>query len=932
MGEGAVIGIVDQGVKWNHPDLIDNIWINQPEIDAGMSIDWVNGSFTGANGVDDNTGTTSNNNMPDDAIGWSFVNGQTGNNSNQTYGENSHGTHVAGCAAAVTNNGIGVSGSAGPASNIKILGTRHASISTPSGGIQNGYDGVLYCADMGADVINCSWGGPGSGYYPNQYVDYATAQGALVVTAAGNGSDAGSGIQHGEPFEGYVNGQYINTSNYQDFPSDCDAALCVAATTQNDSKASFSDYGDPIDVASPGVAILSTVVANNGYASFQGTSMASPIVAGVAAAVKSLSPELSPSEIRERIMNTADYIDDVNDKLPNLLVSDFTYTEAITEDNVPNPGEVIDLDLFLENDIFFWTDAEGITVSLSTEMEGVTIINDAISFPDMASGIALWGENPLSFETVETLSELTIPLKLVIEANENWDYPLHKEVNLEVELSLAQEGWPFATGGLTNSSPLIIDIDNEGQKEIVFGDQVGNIHVMNSDGTIYPNFPVALGAQNASALAVSDINNNGTKEIIGASNSGLIKAFAADGSLVFEYNLGGMIKSNPIIADVDGNGSKEIIVANLTGDIVVLDATGNPLFDSPVSIAPGFLSSAAVADLNGDGILEFIGSQTTGNLVAISLNNFQSIAGFPVELGASSWNGPIVANIDSDPEFEVLCGTIQGNVAAVNHDGSVIFNNNYGVVRTSITVFNLDDSGSPEIIFGNNDGDLYVLDSAGNTVGGFPVNVGATIESTPALVDFDVDGTIEMLFGDNNGHLHAINLNGEESANFPIEVLGTTSVAPCVMDSDNDGDVEIAIPNSAGMNLIDFKRESVTYWAYFKANPERTGCVDNITPNSDNDIDQLFNTKLISNYPNPFNPTTSIKFAVENSSNIEISVYNILGQKVKTLVNTQFNKGNHNVIWHGTDENGENVSSGVYFYRMNQDGKNIDTKKCILLK
>ncbi|MEA1972689.1 MAG: S8 family serine peptidase, partial [Candidatus Cloacimonadota bacterium] len=522
LGQGALIGIVDSGVKWNHPDLQDNIWINQEEIDAGCTIDWANGTINGENGVDDNSNSTQYTGQADDAIGWSFAYGQAGNNTCQTYAANDHGTHVAGCAAAVTNNNVGVCGSAGPADNIKILGTRHSSISSPSSGIANGYDGIAYCADMGADIINCSWGGPGSGYYPNQYINYATNQGALVVTAAGNDN-----TEH--------------NASYQDYPSDCDNALCVAATTQNDSKASFSDYGDPIDISAPGVDIISTIISNNGYASFQGTSMASPIVAGVAAAVKSVSPELSPLEIRTRLMNTADYIDDVNDgyegllgtgrvnsfravmaeKLPNLMISNSTIEEAEEVDGVNNPGELINFDIMLENDYFFLTDAEDISLTLSSDMDGVTIVNGSITFPDMSAGVALWSETPFSFETVETLSELTIPLDINITANENWEYPLEKTIRIDVELSLEQAGWPFALSGASNSSPLIIDITGNLENEIVFGDQAGNIQVMNHDGSSVDNFPVNLGAQIASAVAVSDIDNDGFKEIVAATNSGL---------------------------------------------------------------------------------------------------------------------------------------------------------------------------------------------------------------------------------------------------------------------------------------------------------------------------------------------------------------------------------------------------------------------------
>ncbi|MCK4311436.1 MAG: T9SS type A sorting domain-containing protein [Candidatus Cloacimonetes bacterium] len=85
-------------------------------------------------------------------------------------------------------------------------------------------------------------------------------------------------------------------------------------------------------------------------------------------------------------------------------------------------------------------------------------------------------------------------------------------------------------------------------------------------------------------------------------------------------------------------------------------------------------------------------------------------------------------------------------------------------------------------------------------------------------------------------------------------------------------------------------------------------------------------------FPNPFNPSTKIKINLAESGNIELAIYNMKGQKVKTLTNTGFDKGNHSIIWNGVDESGKPVSSGVYFYKLNVNGKSKAVKKCLLLK
>jgi len=90
-------------------------------------------------------------------------------------------------------------------------------------------------------------------------------------------------------------------------------------------------------------------------------------------------------------------------------------------------------------------------------------------------------------------------------------------------------------------------------------------------------------------------------------------------------------------------------------------------------------------------------------------------------------------------------------------------------------------------------------------------------------------------------------------------------------------------------------------------------------------------SKLIGNHPNPFNPSTTISFSIQNNSNIELSIYNIKGQKVKQLVRDQFSAGEQSVVWDGRDENSKSVSSGIYFFKLNA-GDFEKTKKMILIK
>jgi thermitase len=239
------IAILDSGIDQNHPDLMGKIALNN--------------NFSGSDTVDD------------------------------LYG---HGTHVAGIAAAQTNNSLGVAGVGYQSQlmNGKVLG-------------DDGYGayswiaaGIVWAADNGADVINLSLGGNFRSATLESAVNYAWGKGALIVAAAGNAANP--------------------SKTYPAYYQNC---ISVAATDNTDAKASFSSYGSWVDVAAPGENIYSTFPnhafylqteygRSNNYDFGSGTSMSTPHVAGITALVWAAEPGLSNEEVRDRIEQTADAI------------------------------------------------------------------------------------------------------------------------------------------------------------------------------------------------------------------------------------------------------------------------------------------------------------------------------------------------------------------------------------------------------------------------------------------------------------------------------------------------------------------------------------------------------------------------------------------------------------------------------------------------
>ncbi len=208
------------------------------------------------------------------------------NNPNPPSTSFSHGTHVAGCASAVTDNNVGV---ASIGFSVKIIPVKASNSATS---ISHGYEGITWASNNGANVINMSWGSTFGGNTGANVVNAAFNSGKTLVAAAGNSN---------------------NTTTF--FPAGYTNVIAVASTTNTDAKSSFSNYGNWITVSAPGSNLRSPVPTNS-YATQSGTSMASPVAAGLCGLILSVNPAFTPTQVRNCLVSTADNINSAN---PNFV-------------------------------------------------------------------------------------------------------------------------------------------------------------------------------------------------------------------------------------------------------------------------------------------------------------------------------------------------------------------------------------------------------------------------------------------------------------------------------------------------------------------------------------------------------------------------------------------------------------------------------------
>jgi len=391
------------------------------------------------------------NNVDDDGDGFidNYYGWDTGNDDASVDPDNgqSHGMHVAGIASSATDNVTGISGCG---FDTRIMTVK---IDDFSGRLVGAYQGVIYAADQGAPIINCSWGSYFFSSFGEDIINYAAInRGALVICGAGNG-----------PFSGPNAGVGAEDRFY---PAAYENAMAIGSLIQNDTVKASSNYGYWLDIFAPGEDMWSTN-AFGGYSRNGGTSMAAPVVAGAAALIKSQNPNYSAKQIWERLINSGVSVESVNDNkyrgkmgagkvdffnavandsLPGIRMENIRYSNGRTQ-NVGLGDSLLIRGLFTN----YLAASSGVTVEIE-ELNGFAQpLVSQISLPALASlGEADNEQNPFIFSVNQGLTlNQRLEFKLTIQAGNyrrvqhfsttiNTDY--FEMANDEISITVGSDG------------------------------------------------------------------------------------------------------------------------------------------------------------------------------------------------------------------------------------------------------------------------------------------------------------------------------------------------------------------------------------------------------------------------------------------------------------------------------------------------------------
>jgi serine protease len=765
------VGIVDTGTDLLHPDLMGNIKFNYNDP---------------INGIDDD-----GDGYIDNFYGWDLAEGNNDPQSENIH----HGVHVSGISSASTNNGIGM---AGTGFLCKFLPVK---ISNAAGQLTHAYEGIVYAADMGCKVINCSWGSTIPSAYGRDIVNYATNnKDALVIGAAGN-----------------------NDLEQKFYPAAYDVVLAVAATNSSDIKWENSNYGYYIDVSAPGAEIFSTWPGSL-YTGSSGTSMAAPSVSGAAALLRAYFPSFSAVQAAQLLKVSSDNINSINPLYANKLgMGRLNMLRAITENTSPAVvmkertvldkndelfviGDTLHVSGFFQN---YLADASNVTISISSSNNFVQILNNSVSLGAMAS-LAIANNH-------ET------PFKILIKPN--------APENAEAKF--------------------LITISADGFTDIVEFTEIVNVD--------YINITVNKIGTTITSKGRIGYNKENQQEGIGFT----YKSF---NTLLYEGGL--MIGRSPQVVSsvVRGPGvqNNDFLSLNKVGKVIpsiVSEFDLEGIFNDTPSLTPLNIKvkhKAYAWNTTADQNYVIVNYEITNNSSSVISNLF---AGLFMDWDIQDYSRN-KANYDSDEKLGYTWNTEANGLYA-------------GVKLLS--------SDAPA--------NFYAIDNISGGGGGVDITSG--YDNSKKYLTLS---TQRLQAGTSEGNDVAVVMSSGPFNLIPGEVA----------------DVSFALIAGESLNTL----ISAGQAAQIKYESE--------VPLNVNE--KAKNNFLLKSYPNPASSVLNIEYQILKPSQVQISLYNFLGEKLSDIADNYFVEGIHK-----TEINISHYPSGFYFLNINFGG-NISMKKFIVAK
>lgn len=376
-------------------------------------------------------------------------------------------------------------------------------------------------------------------------------------------------------------------------------------------------------------------------------------------------------------------------------------------------------------------------------------------------------------------------------------------------VSSSSTNWPQTLGGQIVASPVLRDLDGDGDREVLIGARDAKVYIYDHLGNPLTGWPQETKADLSgrfgvvSSPAVGDIDNDGALEVVCGSLAGHLYAWELDGSVIsgFPVYLGRSIKSVCAVVDVDGNAGAEIIAHAGKSELYVIDGSGQNVTGWPVQLGGDedqfdswiWASSPVVFDLGMDGSLQIAVGSTADQVHIFNLDG-TVVDGWPVTTG--DWVYPTVTPVDLDGDFEpeIVAGSGDGKLYAWKADGTVVSGFPITLdspVIGSVAAADITEDGQLELVVATYGGMVYMFDQNGSGFTGWPKTTGGAIVASPIIIDGDADGALDVIVGSRDNTLYAWSRDGVAINSLTLDAGDWIDATAAAADIDADGLVEL---------------------------------------------------------------------------------------------------------------------------------------------
>ncbi len=510
-----------------------------------------------------------------------------------------------------------------------------------------------------------------------------------------------------------------------------------------------------------------------------------------------------------------------------MLLGDYVGISSDSDgDGILNPGESVVLE-FVMNNMSDDVTAYGITGQLSSDY-GISFPSSTIEFGELDGGQSSFSnfiEVTLS-EDIQ-LGQIPIELEITAEYIQGNDLLFYNDsYTFMLDVSLNQSGFPNETSFPISSSPIMINIDNDNDKEIIIADYDGKVRAYNTDGSVVEDsvYPYQTENQIWGSIASADIDLDEVMDYVVGCKDKHLYLFNELG-YIDRYDTDTFLLGTPAIGNIDNDPELEIIIAGYSGGdgrkIIALNHDMTLVSGYPMFIGEKIKKGISLADFNGNGKDDLVFGTDDDNIYLI-YDDGTVADGFPYQTGDKIHSSPSILNYEG--EHIIIAGSNDNHLYGINSDGSLRFmveaSDNIETSPSFVNYLN-----NCYIIFGDSDGYLYAVNQDGQMYPYFPIDLGSQIAESVVVSDLNSDSIPDLFFGTQDGKMYAMSITGGLYNQFPINYPFAYRSAPLIYDLDSDNDLEVIAGTSLSLNVFDIKQSGTTddYWSMYKGNYRRTG-------------------------------------------------------------------------------------------------------------